>query len=264
LTNGRDPLLSLPFPLYQVLKGIFGSKEATDEFLASSEGQEFASKMAVSVWCLNLFSFRDVQSSTDSHPTLSPSIFKQSIESRDLSDSEKRFNVPVYAKVAGTLAAIGASFTGGYFATKEGQDALAELTSSSKDLQARGKVDYGYLAGELSFSSLPCSLLKFPLTSIVSLPILTLSTSSAGIISAFNAIRARDLDEDVELEKRLSSAASIKWGLGAVAAAFGAGSVVKNIATRDVDVDDSDLINLIRDQVRAEARNNVDDFDLLG
>jgi len=94
-----------------------------------------------------------------------------------------------------------------------------------------------------------------------------LSSLLAAIISGFNAIRARDgLDEDLDVEKRLSSAASIKWGLGAIAAAFGAGSVVKNIATRDVDVDadDFDLINLIRDQVRAEARNNVDDFDLLG
>jgi len=32
-----------------IAKGMFGSKEAADEFLASPEGQEFASKMAVSL-----------------------------------------------------------------------------------------------------------------------------------------------------------------------------------------------------------------------
>jgi len=159
LTNGRDPLLPLPFVFYQVLKGMFGSKEAADEFLASSEGQQFASKLAVSLWFLVRLSMSGLQILI--RPPL-PS-FKQSLESRDLNDPEKRLSVPVYAKVAGTLAAMGASFTGGYFATKEGQDALAELASSN-GLEARGKADYGSMIGESNQRKPPClSTLESPI-----------------------------------------------------------------------------------------------------
>lgn len=79
-------------------------------------------------------------------------------------------------------------------------------------------------------------------------------------MAAFNAVRARSLDED-NFEKRLNTPNSIKWGLGIIASAFAGGSVAKNIATRDVE--DLDLMDLIREEVRAEARD-IDNFDLLG
>jgi len=73
------------------------------------------------------------------------------------------------------------------------------------------------------------------------------------------------MQQNVEYEKRLNTAASMKWAAGILATAFAGGSVAKNIATRQLE--DIDVLNSPRDEFEVEAhlesRSLLEDRSLL-